>query len=280
MMLLRSTFRALLVFLVILAAVISLHVVQKSSALSEKGTAGEDRYEKLLLSGDDFKNECGEGRDRKTVYDALRDDTTIVIEKYHETVNCIFNIRIKSLVKLGKSEIKEDQDALQTLLTPPDFNTRQVGETVVVDSRKPCVGEGENKNLSTYCLAQAALDEYLAFRRGMVLARKLAKQKALQRYEVLGAKPGKTVIEQRPFNAVQGFGEAINRIDRELDIAKKSLDQGLATYNELQMALPLHVKYQAVITALAEYRDKVATIRKQVELYPSTFLDVSTTSCK
>lgn len=82
-----------------------------------------------------------------------------------------------------------------------------------------------------------------------------------------------------------GLGDLIspkttrNDIDRELAIARQALDQALSVYNELQMALPTHKKYKEVYKKLEQYRDKVARIRREVEYYPNTFLNVTTTAC-
>ena len=78
---------------------------------------------------------------------------------------------------------------------------------------------------------------------------------------------------------MQEYGATLNRIDREIDIARQSLDQALGAYNELQLAFPLHKKYQQVIKTLEKYRDKISGLRKEIEWYPVTFLDLSTTAC-
>ena len=99
-----------------------------------------------------------------------------------------------------------------------------------------------------------------------------------------------TLVNQEPVKSigkdlsvgVQGgteFNALRNKIGNEIDFAQQALDQGLAAYNEFQMALPLHREYQEIIKSLEAYRDAVAAIRKEVELYPSTFLDVTTTAC-
>jgi chromosome segregation ATPase len=78
---------------------------------------------------------------------------------------------------------------------------------------------------------------------------------------------------------LSSLGSELNRIDREIELSRQALDQALSAYNELQMALPLHRKYKETIKALEKYRNKVSDIRKEVDLYPVTFLDVTTTQC-
>lgn len=219
-----------------------------------------------------------------TEYDA--EDLT---EDYHEAVNDIFNEKIKALVKLGNSKEKKDFEKMLKLVAPPEFEQDEKGQLV---KRSECTGE----NLSTYCLAMVITDKYFFFRANMLKAREMEKLKAATQFETqTGKKPkagetNDTLIQQRTLfgaigdifqgeKAMQSYGEAINDIDREIDLARQALDQTLASYNEMQMALIMHSKYKKVIESLENYRDKISEIRKEVDLYPFTFLDLSTTAC-
>lgn len=291
----HSIIRNLIILALSAGLVFATQVTKQSSAAPSQTTNG---YLELLRNNKDFKTECEEEQPRDSLVEALSNPVTRTIEKYHEVINCLFNKKIEVMVKKmlkpdedGKPLTKEDLQKIFKLLSPPAFKLDEQGQPV---GREDCKGEGEDMNLSTYCLAQAAVKEYFQFREAMQEARRIEKEKAGQQFEtVTGKKPGEapdTVIQQRTLGgaiadifqgekALQSYGETINRIDREIDIARQTLDSGLAAYSELQMSLPLHRKYLEVIGALEEYRDHVRDIRKEVDLYPITFLDVTTTQC-
>lgn len=242
----------------------------------------DNKYTSLLFGGD-FDVDCeqaqaenAEAADEQTA-DLGKTDT--VIRKYHEVINCFFNKRIKMLaekmLKTGEENERltaEDLEKIHKLLSPGepifDENGQQVG-------RKKCQGEGEDINLSTYCLAQAATEEYFEFRQAMLEARRLAQIEAAQKK----FEPGEKTDISQLSHSLLSLGAALNRIDREIEISRTALDQALSAYNELQMALPLHRKYLETIEVLEEYRDKVSDIRRETDLYPVTFLDVTTTQC-
>lgn len=252
-----------------------------------------------LLHGADFDVECEKGSDPskpevtpKTGFGRYLLDTGNVgkvIDKYHEVTNCLFNQRIGVMVdKMMGVEMFGDYqpltpdklDVIAKLLAPPEQIKNQAGE---ITGRKTCKGVDGNPNISTYCLAEEATDEYFEFREAMVSARVSLKQEAY-------ANSGSQATLQRSIpgtaaDLVTGqqnllkYGEQINEIDRELNVSRQSLDQALAAYNEMQMALPLHRKYMEIIKALEVYRDKIADIRTKVHAYPAEFLDVTTASC-
>lgn len=222
-------------------------------------------------------------------------DVDDLIENYHDTMNDLFNSRIKILVSKmlrDKEPLKKkDLEEITALLSPPPPKLDENGQPI---GREACKGVGNQPPLSTYCLAQVSVDEYFKFRAGMLRLKGLARQEAGTKFEsITGQKKENApdfVIENRNlFGAVgdlvqgqkslQGYGETINKIDREIEIARQTLDQALAAYNELSIALPLHRKYQEVITSLEKYRDNVSAIRREIDLYPATFLNVTTPAC-
>ncbi|MBI4994293.1 hypothetical protein HZC21_01455 [Candidatus Peregrinibacteria bacterium] len=222
--------------------------------------------------------------DEPTEYDAKK-----LTKDYHKTVNDIFNDKIQALVTLANSKKKEDFEKILELVSPPEFKKDEEGQMV---KRKEC----DSKNLSTYCLAMVVTNKYFEFRANMLKAREMEKQKAATQFATqTGKKPqagetSDTLIQQRTLfgaigdifqgeKAIQSYGVAINDIDREIDLARQALDQTLASYNEMQMALIMHSKYKKIIESLETYRDKISEIRKEVDLYPITFLDLTTTAC-
>ncbi|MBI2638248.1 hypothetical protein HYW83_01520 [Candidatus Peregrinibacteria bacterium] len=279
-----SILRNLLILALSIGLVFATQTVQER--VRAKTASGQsNHYVDLLLEGTDFKTDC-EKAEQPALIDP-RDEVQKVINKYHDTVNCLFNTRIKILVEQmlepeaekKKPLTKEQTEAMLKNLSPPEFNTNP--ETGEVTGRKDCASQDGGLNLSTYCLANAATKEYFAFRSALVVARKKTQQEAGQHLPPSYPTKGSTA-EQKDAAlklGIQEYGAVIEKINRELEISKETLDQGLAAYQELQMSLPLHRKYKEVIKSLEEYRGKISSIRKEVELYPTTFLDVTTTQC-
>lgn len=278
-----SILRNLIILVLSAGLVLVTQVARYSSAANPPSL--DNKYTDLLRNNKDFNSECGEARERTSLSEALSNPITRTIEKYHEVTNCFFNKRIKVMVK---KMLKEDVENKPLLLFPPpqkfDENDQALG-------REKCKGKGEDINLSTYCLADAAVKEYFEFRQAMQEARRLAEVEAVQKkfeLETAGSEEGKDELHGEFFGLgdvsrlsrrLRSLGGELNRIDKEIELGRQALDQALSAYNELQMALPLHRKYLEVIGGLEEYRDKVSDIRKEVDLYPVTFLDVTTTQC-
>lgn len=286
-----SILRNLIILALSAGLVFATQVAKQSSAAQSQST---NDYLELLRNNKDFKTECEEKKPRESLVEALSNPVTRTIDKYNEVINCLFNRRIEVMVKKmlksdedGKPLTKEDLQKIFILLSPPAFkfdeNRQPVGR------EEECKGAGEDMNISTYCLAQSAVKEYFKFREAMQEARRIEKEKAAQEKirlekEILEAQEGHVDVLglsdiSRVSRAMRNSGAQINNIDREIDLARKALDSGLAAYSELQMSLPLHRKYLEIIGALEEYRDHVRDIRKEVDLYPITFLDVTTTQC-
>lgn len=292
----RSVFRNLLILMLSIGLVFATQVVSHRVSAGTVTQDTIDRYLDVLLGGKDFKTEC-EKPEQESLIDP-RDKVELVIHKYHRAVNCLFNTRIKILVEQmlepeaekKKPLSKEQIEAMLKNLSPPPLIHKKTGEVEEVVGREECKNDGEGRNLSTYCLSQAVVNEYFAFRRAMSFARRQAKDSAAQRFKTdlttLTTQDGSVpsgVIEQKSLldagKNIQEYGAVMEKIDRELAISREAIDQGLAAYQELQMSLPLHRKYLEVAKMLEKYRDKVADIRDEVSQYPTTFLDVTTTQC-
>lgn len=291
--------RNFMIFFLAVVVVASTQILRRSSAADEALKPKVNHYLEFLNSGKDFPTECVASRSAESDKKDTRDSVDKVIGKYHEVMNCVFNRRTKILVgKLlndDKPLTKEQLDVILEQLSPPpiklDANKAPIG-------REKCEGAGQEPSLSPYCIAQIGAAEYFDFREAMNAARRQQKDQAGTKFETLSGKkvgdPGAREVpafEQRNIfgaigdvlqgeKAIQGYGETINRIDREVDIARQTLDQALATYNELALSLPMHQKYKQMMSLLEDYRDKVADIRHAVDLYPITFLDITTPACK
>ncbi len=202
-----------------------------------------------------------------------------ITDCYHESVNKMFNEKIKAMVKLGKTGKERDLDKLIDLISRPKAKDGKI---------LPCSADPKDDNLSTYCLSQSLVIEFAKFRAGMNAVREQFKANAMQKSANIQSRSEAEKKEQPIIRSwdnmtmqkeLFSYGENINRIDSEVKIAQDSIDQGLAAYHELQFALPLHMKYKKIIEGLEEYRDKMADIRHAVDLYPITFIDVTTASC-
>lgn len=274
-----SLVRNLLLLIAALTVVLATHALKFAAAEENES---ENIYLKIIRE-EEYEDDIADAEDA----------VDGAIMQYHATINEMFNEKIKETVALGNTGNLEDLKKMLALVAPPAMETDENGLPI---KRKPCDSDDEHYRLSTYCLALNATNEYFLFREAMIEARRSAQEQAATKFKaVTGQEAGSAdspdiLFEQRNiFGAVadlamgekslQGYGEVLNRIDRELDIARQSLDQALAAYSELQMALPLHQKYLKVIEALESYRDKVSAIRREIDLYPSTFLDVTTTQC-
>lgn len=243
--------RNFIIFLIALLLVAITRFALHSAGAASAGSVPYEHYLDIL-----------EGRTR----DQGGNEYEQMLSSYHARMNGLFNDRIKKMVKA--MEQAQNAEALKKLFAPP----QAVKKDGLPVGREACGME----NLSTYCLAQSALEEYFAFREAMLIARDRIKQKIPTQFETIS---GKNFSGAPAAQKVLNYGETIDRIDREIDIARQALDQGLAAYNEMQTTYPLHKKYQEVIKSLTTYRDKISAVRKQIERFPPTFLDVTTTKC-
>ncbi len=71
----------------------------------------------------------------------------------------------------------------------------------------------------------------------------------------------------------------LTKIQDEISKAKDTLDQTLSAYDQLKVAWPIHKKYVQVYADLEKYRDKIVDIRHQTDVFPSKFIDMTTTAC-
>lgn len=226
-------------------------------------------------AGDACKNGGEKKYEQVSQYSNSIDD---LVDCYHTTVNNMFNEAIKQMVALGKTGNEAQLNELIERVSPPKADEK---------GSRSCAADP--KNLSTYCLAENLVIEFARFRSGMnVLREKLkgeAGAKATQLQKIYESEQtdqsnigdSDTMAAQKEL--FESFGAKINRIDESVQVARTALDQGLAAYNELQFALPLHMKYKKIITGLEDYRDKLSKIRQRVEFYPISFVDVTTASC-
>lgn len=133
-----------------------------------------------------------------------------------------------------------------------------------LDPKEGCTPD----NVSTYCLAKALNTELLAFESTLMLHRQDFKLDENLSFSNL--------------NLTQALDESTGRqalIDNEITAAESALDLNLAVYDQIQNVYPLHVELVELINQLEAYRDNLAGIRDEVELFPSRFNNVTTTYC-
>ncbi len=120
-------------------------------------------------------------------------------------------------------------------------------------------------NASTYCLAQEVVSEYIEF------------QKGLDDHMLYAVDAGDDLLY---ISSVTEQAKArYTMIEVERGYAMEIMDLALAAYNELQIAYPLHHKYEEIIDSLDTYNSKLAKWRDSASEWPSDFIDVSTTEC-
>lgn len=187
-------------------------------------------------------------------------DTEQVMVKYHTRINQEFNKYIGDMLKY--ETIAADTNNPNPRGNPP----KPVSEGS--QTLEACPAD----NYSTYCVGMNLLNNeawgYVAYRRALDCRRgKIFETK------VESAKPVKQGAAALQISA------RLEAITREKTAAKRALDQTLSAYNELRTAWLMHRKYMAIYKNLIKYRDKMVEIRKQVEEFPSKFIDASTTKC-
>lgn len=171
--------------------------------------------------------------------------TEEVAAVYHERMNELFNAKIELLINEDVEEgaVRADNNAPEN-----------------EDSCTP-------NNVSTFCVASQAVNEYFAFQEVML--------EKLEAVELAEAVAGKNI------SALSGLeAERKQFINEELDVGLQALDVTVAAYSELHRAYPLHKKYQEIIGQLEKYRDMLSDVRHEVTFFPMKFIDVSTTQCQ
>lgn len=256
---------------------------------------------------------CEHGKDGK-IEDKYKDIAALssksdalegVVSCYHDTVNKMFNAKVHDLVKLSLAATKGPADANVGNAAQNQAQQSAATEQALkelVEKITPVAPDAHGNrscgahpdNVSTYCLSEALVIEFARFHEGIAQLRETLKSdaaaEALRIQELdsfksnsaAGAAEAKTAQAQLQQHLFEDFGAQIQLIDKEVEVAQRSLDQSLDAYQELQFALPLHIKYQQIIKSLSSsdgYIDKLSAIRRRVELYPFSFVDVTTPAC-
>lgn len=165
-------------------------------------------------------------------------DLEDAISAYHENVNKIFNDKLEIMV-----------EAEDPITEPPSEN-------------ETCT----KNNVSTYCIAEAAVSEYMNFIAG------------LEEHSAYAADTSQTSTNLSEITESASSRSQIISLEKEYSL--KALDTALAVYNEFQIMYPLHKEYQDIIKVLESYNTALADFRTAMAEWPSDFIDASTTDCK
>lgn len=168
---------------------------------------------------------------------------------YHKTMNALFNYKLE-LITSG--------DPKKYVDTLPEID-EQTGQ------RKKC----EANNITTYCVAQEALENYEALLKALKVH-----QERINDITASDNKVNPTIGQE-----LGVYAQRQQFIKQESENAKKTLDLALATYHEFRTAYPLHKKFQKTLSLLEKYRDAMANFRRTVNWYQYKFIDVTTTQC-
>ncbi|EKD63313.1 MAG: hypothetical protein ACD_51C00298G0003 [uncultured bacterium] len=166
-----------------------------------------------------------------SVYDA--------VVAYHSTLNDLMNDKIEILITADEEDLLFDSETCD-----------------------------DEFNISTYCLAESMVKEYIEFKSGL-------EDHSLYAIDAEDSNSEILLVD------MSAKAEARSRIiSLEQENAIKILDMSLAAYNELQIALPMHNSYLDTLDVLKDYDSELIDLREDVAEWEADFIDVSTTDCK
>jgi menaquinone-dependent protoporphyrinogen IX oxidase len=175
-----------------------------------------------------------------------------VKNSYHASMNQFFNDKMENL-----NEIL----ATDNFFDNPSFNPPSI--------RQEC----DNNNVSSYCVSVQALDIYMKYLevlesiKGQLILNKIGDTENSVNYERLDSLLYHTADQNE-------------RIDTEIEDAKKVLEATISAYDEFTLAYPMHKKYQEVIKNLVKYKIALKDIRKRVMRFPEKFIDATSAYCE
>lgn len=164
------------------------------------------------------------------------------ILRYHNDMNKLVNNHIEKLFSVTSTKSRY-------IVAPPED--------------KNC---SDQKNISTFCLAQRAAMLNYTFLQGIETHRSYLKNKNDNTNASLDA-------------LVNQINQRLALINEQVALSQKVMNVAIASYDQLQTFYPLHVQYTDLIKSIESYRDGLADVRREVEKYPGSFHNVTTTEC-
>ncbi|MFA6550192.1 MAG: hypothetical protein WCT36_02450 [Candidatus Gracilibacteria bacterium] len=169
-------------------------------------------------------------------------------EVYHESMNQLFNEAF-SRITAGNALTK----------APDETDTKD----------EACLPTKEPLNVSTYCVAVRAAKLYMDYQVRLEYVKSSIDIGLFNNSEVVGQS-----------GIVADLAAKGKAVLKEITDSKKALDVTVNAYKEFQYAYPMHKAYEKTFKLLVKYRDLLAEIRGQVEVFPSKFIDATTSKCE
>ena len=173
-----------------------------------------------------------------------------VFDAYHAEMNSYFNQKIERLnIILAQPNFLDNEDNKKAF-NPPDIDS---DPTACAD------------NVSTYCVSMGALDKYIDY---VNVLNNLV--------TTLATDTNTRTIE----NILTNTADRNERIKKEYDSAKQVMEATVAAYHEYRLAMPVHKRYEEIITELIKYKLALKDIRKRAMEFPIRFIDASSSQCE
>lgn len=170
-----------------------------------------------------------------------------VFDAYHAEMNDYFNQKIERLnIMLAQPNFLENEDNKKAFNPPDDLEA--------------CID-----NVSTYCVSMGALDKYIDY---VNILNNLV--------TTLATDADTRTIE----NILTDTADRNERIKKEFDSAKQVMEATIAAYHEYRLAMPVHKRYEEIITELIKYKLALKDIRKRAMEFPIRFIDASSSQCE
>ena len=189
---------------------------------------------------------------------------------YHKGMNELFNSKLEKVVEILDEPEGEgkgiDNELLRSPCTTADFKK----DGGVQECEKKCIDNPDN--VSTYCVSVQAMDMYMRY---MI---RLSKIQGSVDFSSIGL--AELRIIPLTDMVYQGILSRDAAIYEDVDKSRKVLEATLAAYNEFITAYPIHIQYKAIIKNLIKYKNKLKDVRNQAVLFPSSFVDVTSTKCE
>lgn len=228
----------------------------------------------------------GQTLDPSSIYANPDLDVEGLMSLYHQTMNEKFNAYIKDMIAAKPTDPPNPKSVspAMTDASPPEPKN---GVDPITGIPKDC----GNHNFTTYCVGATLLTDpqfgYMAYRQALTCrrnkifnnAKDISDFKSYNDVAVVGDKNQKQSADNYLASRLFIVSGQTSAIDREVDAAKKALDQTLSAYNQLRTAWAMHKKYKEIYKQLGQYRNKLVEVRHQIEQFPGKFIDVTTTSC-
>lgn len=202
---------------------------------------------------------------------------------YHEKMNDFFNKKfadfLERVSKNSADTFAQDPRIFAPELTCLDEKNRTDCEKNNNGWKKRNEIETKCKdNLSSYCVSMVALYRYIDY---VEIAKRLS----------TSLPPIGTTDES--MKTWRGLADAIMKQDDDMkkefgDIkvdkwlygdAQKVMKATVTAYDEFKTAYPMHIKYDKIVKDLIKYKQKLKTIRNNVMIFPTKFVDITSITC-